>query len=81
MPAQGRLLGGRVSPLDRELAFWIQFAETCRDLAEFCGDPDRRPGCLDRAQVCLHRASIVRQKLERVPSRGKPETSGQSLVC
>jgi len=79
--AQRPLLGGRASPLDRELAFWIQFAETWKDLADFCGDPDRRAGCLDRVQVCLRRASIVQQKLERIPSRGTRATGRQSLNC
>jgi hypothetical protein len=60
-----------VSPLDRELAFWIQFAEIWKDLAHFCDDPLRRSECLDRAQMCLRRAQIVRQKLDSAASRMK----------
>lgn len=62
-----------MSPLDRELAFWIQFAEMWKDLAEFCDDPLRRSECLDRAQMCLRRAKIVRQKFDSAASRTKTE--------
>ena len=65
-------------PLDRELAFWIQFAEIWKDLAEFCDDPGRRSECLDRGQKCLARAKVVRQKLESIPSRRKHESDSQS---
>ena len=56
-----------MSWLQRELAFWIQFAEIWKDLAELSQDPVRRAECLKRARMCLWRAGRVRQKIETPP--------------
>ncbi len=79
VPSQGHpSLTGSVNPLERELAFWIQFAEIWKDLAQLSENPDRRSECLERAQMCLARASLARRKLEASASREIPARSSQA---
>lgn len=49
---------------ERDVYFWIQFAEMWKSLADLAGN-SRREECLKRAVVCLRRARAIRQKTEK----------------
>jgi hypothetical protein len=51
-------------PPEREIAFWLQFADIWKDLASLARDPVRGE-CVDRAKVCLSRARRIRNMLEK----------------
>jgi hypothetical protein len=81
LPANGPVealspFGGIVSRLERELAFWIQFAEIWKDLAEICEDPVRRAECLQRAKVCLSRATVIRERMAKSAGSQEDDESG-----
>jgi hypothetical protein len=52
-----------------EIAFWIQFAEVWKSLAELAESPVREE-CLKKAAACLRRATAVRQRTTGKPTSG-----------
>lgn len=67
-----------MSQPDRELAFWIQFAEIWKDLAELCEEPARRGECLQRAKTCLSHATLARERLAKAAGAADYQLGGHS---
>jgi hypothetical protein len=51
--------------IERTLAFWIEFAEIWKSLADHSQKPRQRAECLKRAEACLARAKLIREQIEK----------------
>jgi hypothetical protein len=62
---------------ERTLAFWIEFAEIWKSLADHSQKPRQRAECLKRAEACLSRAKLIREKIEKAKGHEEKNQGGE----